>query len=90
MTVRAHYIVHGTVQGVFYRASALTQALCFGLTGWVQNRGDGTVEIVCEGAPADVKSFQDWCERGPVGAHVSHVDAREEAASGEFSAFSIR
>lgn len=90
MSVRAHLIIHGRVQGVFFRATALTEAMGRGLTGWVQNCEDGTVEIVCEGEPDEVKGFTDWCRRGPDGAEVIRVESTMGDAAGEFARFSIR
>lgn len=52
--VRLHAVVYGHVQGVNYRASALRQAQALGLTGWVRNGPDGTVEVVAEGSRASL------------------------------------
>jgi len=54
---RIHLVVHGRVQGVYFRATAQREARQHGLSGWVKNRGDGAVEIVAEGEEDDVKDF---------------------------------
>lgn len=87
---RAHIFVTGTVQGVWFRESAKQLATQLNLTGWVQNLPDGRVEAVVEGTDFAVKAMVAWCHRGPDRAVVRHVDARLEAASGEFSQFDVR
>ena len=69
-----HIIVYGHVQGVFFRASALAQALELGLTGWVRNLHDGTVEVHAEGSQGDLDNFIEWCRGGPPSAAVSKCD----------------
>ena len=78
-------IVHGHVQGVGYRQSMCTAAGRIGVTGWVRNLRDGTVEAIVQGAPDDVAKMLRWAERGPPGAHVASVDVSD--ASGEFDRF---
>ncbi len=77
-----HAIVHGTVQGVFYRASAEQEAHRLGVSGWAGNRADGTVELVVEGDDAAVEQMLDWARRGPSRAEVTHVDVEERAEEG--------
>ncbi len=60
-----HAVVHGTVQGVFYRASAEQEAHRLGVAGWVRNRQDGSVELVVEGDDAAVEQMLEWAGRGP-------------------------
>ena len=69
-----HIIVHGRVQGVFYRSSAQARALEFGLTGWVRNLLNGTVEIHAEGDQDALDQFIEWCQQGPSSAKVSRCD----------------
>lgn len=88
--VRAHLIISGLVQGVFYRASARSVAGKLGLKGWVRNRYDGTVEAVAEGTRDNVQKFIDWCHQGPPGARVTHVQVEWSDATGEFKDFSVR
>ena len=75
--VARHLVVHGRVQGVGYRDAAVQAAFEFAVTGWVRNRGDGTVEAHAQGDAAAVERFVDWCRRGPPLARVSKVDARD-------------
>ncbi len=88
--VRAHLIISGLVQGVFYRASARSVANKLGLKGWVKNRYDGKVEAMVEGDRGDVQKFINWCHQGPPGARVTSVEVEWSDATGEFKDFSIR
>lgn len=87
--IRRRLLVHGHVQGVFYRASCAEEAERLGLAGWVANRDDGTVEVVAQGAPATVERLIEWCHHGPAAAVVQRVEVTEEAATGE-SGFTVR
>jgi acylphosphatase len=86
---RAKVIVQGSVQGVFFRAEARDRARSLGLTGWVRNVPDGTVEAVFEGEEERVGSMVEWCRRGPAGARVDNVDVDWSEPEGE-ERFSIR
>ncbi|ACX52884.1 acylphosphatase [Ammonifex degensii KC4] len=88
--VRAHVIVHGKVQGVYFRASTLEKAREEGVTGWVRNRPDGTVEAVFEGEEERVKRMIAWCHQGPPWAEVERVEVNWEDWRGEFTDFTIR
>lgn len=88
--VRLHALVHGHVQGVYFRATTQREAVARGLTGWVRNRWDGTVEVVAEGPRSALTSFEIFLHQGPPGAHVTHVDIAYSPATGEFSGFHIR
>ena len=90
MKRRGHFSCHGRVQGVFFRASARDEAKHLGLTGWVRNCMDGSVEVVAEGEVEAVAGLLRWCEHGPPYAHVSRVEAEYAAATGEFSGFQVR
>ncbi len=87
---RMHAIVHGRVQGVFFRDYTQRQAEMLGLDGWVRNLPDGTVETVFEGEAAQVDAMCAWLETGSPMSRVSRVDCREEPASGRESGFTIR
>jgi acylphosphatase len=87
---RLHLIIHGRVQGIFFRGSALQLARELGLTGWVRNRLDGTVELVAEGDEAPLATLRAWCAKGPRGAVVRSMDVLDEAATGEFTSFGVR
>ena len=65
--------VRGNVQGVGYRASCLRRANDLGLSGWVRNMPDGTVEVEAEGPLLALTELRLWCEKGPRHAQVSHV-----------------
>ena len=80
---RARVRVRGRVQGVFFRVETRDRARSLGLTGWVRNCVDGSVEAVFEGEPDRVRSMVDWCGRGPAGADVDGVDVKWEQATGE-------
>ena len=73
-------IVHGRVQGVFYRAWTVEQARALGLAGWVRNRRDGTVEILAGGESEALDELVRRCRRGPPAAQVDRIEIE---ASGE-------
>jgi acylphosphatase len=81
--------VRGRVQGVFFRASTQREAKRLGLTGWVKNRPDGSVEMLAEGEEDDLKVFIAWANRGPSAARVERVDVRWRGFAGDFSDFRI-
>ena len=70
---RARVVIHGRVQGVFFRAETGERARSLGLAGWVRNNPDGTVEAVFQGDRDRVDSMLAWCRRGPAGADVEDV-----------------
>jgi acylphosphatase len=71
------------VQGVFFRAETRARAESLGLSGWVRNAPNGTVEAVFEGDPERVDSMVEWCRHGPSGAQVDELDVMPEAPTGE-------
>lgn len=75
-------IIHGHVQGVFFRETLRRRAEARGVRGWVTNRGDGTVEAALEGRRADVEALLGFCRQGPAGARVEGVDVRNEEPEG--------
>jgi acylphosphatase len=87
--IRRRAVVHGRVQGVFFRDTTRRMAESRGVTGWVGNRPDGTVEAVFEGKSEGVESMLDFCREGPRGAHVERVEVTEEEPEG-LSGFAIR
>ena len=80
--IRRRVVVHGRVQGVFFRDSTRQQARSRGVDGWVRNRPDGAVEAAFEGAADAVAALVSFCETGPRGAHVSRVEVFDEALEG--------
>ena len=77
------------MQGVFFRDTARRRADAAGVSGWIRNTPDGTVEAVFEGEPAAVDELVDFCRRGPSRAEVASVDVEEEAPEG-LSGFEVR
>ena len=80
-----HLTIRGRVQGVNYRESMRMEAVRLGITGWVRNSRDGTVEAVVDGDPQSVEAIITWTHRGPRGALVTGVDVSE--VTGSFSGF---
>jgi acylphosphatase len=87
--VRAHVVFEGLVQGVFFRANAQRCARSLGLTGWVRNRADGTVEAVFEGEEEAVREAVEWCATGQPHAEVKSKRVDMSAPTGEFDEFRI-
>lgn len=84
-----HFVAHGRVQGVGYRAATQRAAASLGLKGWVRNRADGTVEGLAEGSPGALASLRDWLARGPEAAVVSKLEWLPSTARAE-TGFVIR
>lgn len=82
-------VVHGRVQGVFFRDSARRAAGSRGVSGWVRNRSDGTVEAWFEGSEDGVGSMVAWARSGPSRASVERVDVDEVSPEG-LSGFDVR
>jgi acylphosphatase len=80
--VRRRAIVHGLVQGVFFRDSTRQRARGLGVAGWVRNTEDGTVEAVFEGPEDAVESLVAFVHRGPRGADVKRVEVVAEEPEG--------
>ncbi len=81
--IRRRVVVHGRVQGVFFRGSTQEEARRAGIDGWVRNLPDGAVEAVFEGEAAAVEQLVAHCRGGPPWAEVMRVDVIEEAPEGE-------
>ena len=79
---RRRVVVHGEVQGVFFRDTTRREAERRGVAGWAANRPDGTVEAVFEGAADDVAAMVDFCRAGPGRARVERVDETGEEPEG--------
>jgi acylphosphatase len=80
-------IIHGRVQGVFYRESMRREAERLSVSGWVRNRDDGTVEAIAHGTIAAVDALVHWAHRGPEHARVERVDV--STAQGSHAGFVI-
>ena len=86
---RVNIIVRGRVSGVFFRAATQREARRLGVTGWVKNRGDGSVELVAEGEEESIKEIISWSHHGPSAARGDNVDVRWRGYTGEFFEFAI-
>jgi acylphosphatase len=87
--IRRRLVVHGRVQGVFFRDSLRRLAEQLGVAGWAQNTWDGTVETVLEGEPDAVERLIEFAREGPQSARVERVEVSEEQPEG-LSGFQIR
>jgi len=87
---RVHAIVHGRVQGVFFREYTRRKADEFWLNGWVRNLPDQTVETVFEGETDKVEVMMQWLHSGSPQSDVTAVDILEEKPCDESSGFIIR
>lgn len=84
-----HLTVRGRVQGVYFRASAQREARRLGVTGWVKNRADGSVEILAEGEEVAIRELFGWAQKGPSAARVDRVETRWRSFTGDFPDFRI-
>jgi len=82
-----HLVIHGRVQGVFFRDSMKSEAQHLAVAGWVRNRSDGTVEASVQGEPAAVDAIVRWAHRGPQHAQVERVEI--EPDDGSYNSFEI-
>lgn len=89
LKIRGHIVVKGKVQGVYFRQNA--QRICseHGVTGWVRNVEDGSVEAILEGDKSSVEDAISWFNVGPPNAHVEKIDLKYGRYSGEFQDFKI-
>ncbi len=87
---RVHATISGRVQGVSFRDSTRQEAENLGLTGWVRNTEDGSVEAIFEGDSDAVNQMVEWCKSGPSSANVEEVSTEREAPSGDLSGFEVR
>ena len=85
-----HAVIDGQVQGVGFRFFVMELAETCGITGWVRNRYDGTVEVMAEGRRAVLESFLNQLRRGPRGAYITNVDTDWPPAGNKFVQFEIR
>jgi acylphosphatase len=87
---RLHAEVFGEVQGVGFRAFVLRRGMTYGLTGWVRNRWDGSVELVAEGPRAALETLLADVQQGTSASTVDRVETHWEAATSEFRVFGLR
>ena len=88
MIEAVHIIVHGRVQGVWFRAGTKERAVDLGLFGWVKNRPEGTVEIHAEGEKSQLEELISWCRKGTPAANVTSLDC-DTASLNNFTSFEI-
>jgi len=86
----AHLKIQGVVQGVWFRAGTRDEAERLGVSGWVRNVPDGSVEAFVQGPDAAVDTLIEWCWRGPAGARVDRIDQSPAAAEPGLKGFGIR
>ncbi len=82
-----HLVIHGRVQGVFFRDAMRREAESLSVSGWVRNRSDGTVEAEVQGEPSAVDDMVRWAHHGPQRAQVERVDIR--TADGNYTSFQV-
>jgi acylphosphatase len=87
---RLHAVVRGRVQGVSFRYYAVTTAQRLGLTGWVANRWDGSVETVAEGTREALAGYLSFLHQGPPAAMVESVESEYHTPTGKFTSFRVR
>jgi acylphosphatase len=80
-------ILYGLVQGVGFRYYTTQQATMLGLSGWVRNRADGTVEVWAQGTPERLSRFKEWLQHGPPGSRVEDVTIHEVTPRAEYKGF---
>jgi acylphosphatase len=87
---RMHAIIHGTVQGVFFRDTTKRIASGLGLKGYVRNMDDGCVEVVAEGLHNKLSELIHFCSKGPEGDKVSKINIKIEKPTNEFHGFEVK
>ncbi|MGD9047997.1 MAG: acylphosphatase [Anaerolineae bacterium] len=87
---RLEAVVQGRVQGVSFRFYTQRRAMELGLTGYVRNRWDGTVQVIAEGQQAELEDLLAFLRVGPRAALVTEVNIRWTAPSSEFERFEVR
>jgi acylphosphatase len=87
--MRRRFVVHGLVQGVFFRTTAADEARRLGLTGRTWNRRDGAVECIAEGEASALERFRTWLDHGPPHAEVQRVEASDLDGPARYEDFGI-
>jgi acylphosphatase len=85
-----HALIHGRVQGVNFRHATVVKAREVGVTGWVRNVPDRTVEVIAEGERQQLERLLDFLHIGPNMAEVTAVNVEWAPASGKFANFTMR
>ncbi len=84
-----HAVAHGRVQGVNYRAFTARNAAALGLTGYVRNLPDNSVEIIAEGDKNQLLNLIDLLKQGPTVARVDNLEISWSEYSGQYHDFSV-
>jgi len=87
--IRAHLIISGKVQGVYFRKYIQELSIKNKVSGWVRNLKNGNVECILEGLPSNVEKVIEWCHIGPKNSRVDKIDINYETHTGEFQGFKI-
>lgn len=87
---RYRVVIHGQVQGVSFREYTRREAVKLGLSGWVRNLADGTVETAFEGNKKDTGKLLIWLEKGSPYSQVDRVEYQEEETGRDTAGFTIR
>lgn len=90
MTKQIILIIHGRVQGIFFRDSTRRKARKLGLTGWVSNESNGTVKVMAQGEEEKLEELIKWCYNGPMLARVDKIDIEWYETTGQFEKFEIK
>lgn len=88
--MQLHTRIHGRVQGVGFRYATHREAERLGLTGWVRNCPDGTVEARFAGDRSTLESMLAWCNEGPALARVTDVEAEWIDGEADYDSFAVR
>jgi len=89
MKKAAKFIIHGTVQGVFYRQFVKENADTLGLRGYVRNLSDSNVEVFVEGDGNKIDALEVFMNKGPAHCNIRHIDREEKKWNGDFKEFKI-
>ena len=89
-SARLTVIVHGRVQGVFFRDFTRREATALGLNGYVRNLPDGTVEVIAEGPRETLEQLLNKAKIGPSSARVDRAEVQWAEPTGEFQRFEVR
>jgi acylphosphatase len=87
---RIRILVFGDVQGVFFRANTQSEGGRLGVSGWVRNLPDGSVEVLAEGEKEALGKLLEWCRHGPAGASVDRLESEWLEFRGDLNGFRVR
>lgn len=90
MKKNVHITINGKVQGIWFRANTKQKAEQLGITGWVKNIPNGSVEAIFEGEENCIKEMIDWCQHGPPQAKVENIEIKEQSITNGFDEFLIK